>query len=91
LHLDEEYVCLENQGGLAADMAGWRIMDLADHTYTFGSFSLPGGSLVKLRTGQGVNTATDLYWGLSVAVWNNDHDSVLLYDGGGLVVDQYTY
>ena len=90
-HLDLEYVCFENRGGLTADMSGWRVKDLADHTYTFGSFTLAPGALVRLRTGKGQNTPADLYWGLSVAVWNNDHDTVLLYDRAQLLVDQYAY
>ena len=90
-HLDQEYVCFENRGGLAADMTGWHVKDLADHTYTFSSFTLSPGALVRLRTGKGQNTATDLYWGLTMAIWNNDHDTVLLYDSAWVLVDQYAY
>lgn len=90
-HLDQEYVCFENRGGLPADLTGWQVKDLADHTYTFGIFVLQPGALVRLRTGKGQNTATDLYWGLAVAVWNNDHDTVLLYDSALVLVDQYAY
>ena len=90
-HLDQEYVCLENRGGLPADLTGWHVKDLADHTYTFGAFNLQPGALVHLRTGKGQNTTSDLFWGLSTAVWNNDHDTVLLYDSAWVLLDQYAY
>jgi len=91
LHLNDEYVCLENQGGLAADMTRWQVKDLADHTYTFPAFALLAGARVKLRTGCGTNTLTDVYWCQGGAVWNNDGDTVLLYDSAGVLVDQYRY
>ena len=48
-HLDQEYVCFENRGGLAADMTGWHVKDLADHTYTFSSFTLSPGARYALN------------------------------------------
>jgi len=87
----EEYVCLQNQGQMAAVMDGWQVRDAADRVYVLGAFTLGPGQNVKLHTGAGVNTATDLYWGLARAVWNNDGDTVYVYDAAGILVDQYTY
>ena len=90
-NLNEEYVCFRNQGGSPADMSGWHVRDDADHTYTFPSFTLGLGATVKLHTGTGANTASDLYWGRSQAVWNNGGDTVYLYDSGWSLVDSYSY
>ena len=90
-NLNEEYVCFDNQGSAAADMTGWHVKDANVHTYTFPTFSLASGAWVKLRTGCGSNTATDLYWCRSQAVWNNDGDTVYLYNAAWALVDQYRY
>lgn len=88
---NEEYVCLENDGGQTAHLAGWSLRDEAGNTYTFPAFDLPPGAWVRIHTGSGVDTATDLYWGRQRFVWNNDRDTVFLYDARGVLVETYTY
>mgnify|MGYP001147726405 CR=1 FL=1 len=90
-NLNEEYVCFEQVGGGSADMTGWHVKDEQNHTYTFPPFVLPAGVCVRLYTGSGPNGPTDLYWGSSEAVWNNDYDTVFLYDAAWRPVDQYVY
>jgi hypothetical protein len=90
-NLSEEYVCLQNYGDQAVQLEGWQIRDLAGATYIWPVFELPPHGFVRLRTGSGTNTATDVYWGLNRAVWNNDHDTVFVYDAQGILVDEYVY
>jgi hypothetical protein len=90
-NLNQEYVCLENRGGSPAGMTGWRVRDEYGWTYTFPTFTLPAGVHVKLRTGCGTNTATDLYWSRTGAVWNNAGDTVYLYNAAGQLVYRYSY
>jgi len=90
-NLNEEYVCFENRGGTAVNMSAWYVKDEYGWKYTFPAFILQPGARVKLHTGSGTNTATDLYWGRTGAVWNNDGDTVHLYDSEGLLVDSYRY
>ena len=90
-NLNEEYVCLENQGGIVAYLTGWHMRDLANHYYDFPAFLLPGGAQVRIHTGWGANTATDLYWRQGSAVWNNSGDTVFLYDAGWELVHRYEY
>ncbi len=88
---DEEYVCFENYGGQTAQMLGWQVRDETGFTYTFPAFALPPKQSVRLHTGSGTDTATDVYWGLRHFVWNNAGDTVYLYDDTGTLIDQYTY
>lgn len=70
--VNEEWVELLNGGGSAAALAGWKIRDEGpNYTYTFPDLTLGAGGRVKLHTGSGANTATDLYWGQASHVWNN--------------------
>jgi hypothetical protein len=72
-------------------MSGWHVEDAAHHAYTFPAFTLAAGAYVKLHTGSGTNTGTDLYWGSGSAIWNNGGDTVYLYNAAWQIVDTYTY
>ena len=88
----EEYVCIVNQGPSAADMSGWSVHDDYGWTFEFPGFSLPAGSVVKVITGCGDNTGSELYWCKDeTAVWNNDGDCVFLSDSQGELILQYCY
>lgn len=89
----EEYVCFANQGGQPVDMTGWVLRDEHGWTYEFPGYALQPNATVRVRTGCGTNTPSDLFWckGGATAVWNNGGDTVLLYDRAGTLVAQYTY
>lgn len=90
-NLNQEYVCFTNWGGSPQNMTNWKVRDVANHTYTFPAFVLATGASVTLHSGSATNTATDLYWGSGSAIWNNDGDTVYLYDSGWNLVDSYSY
>lgn len=91
-NLNDEYVVLENTGQTTLDLSGWTVSDSADHTYTIPrGVEFTAGAQVVVHTGRGTDTATDLYWGRSSAVWNNDGDTVILTDGSGSVVIEESY
>jgi hypothetical protein len=86
LNLQDEWVKVSNKGSSPVYMDGWKIEDEASkHTYTFPSYILGPESTVTVYTEKGTSTATELYWGLS-PVWNNDGDTVYLYDNNGELV-----
>jgi micrococcal nuclease len=92
-NLAEEYVCLRNDGAEAIDLTGHILSDEHGWTYHFGAFTLDAGTTVRVRTGCGENTATDLYWcheGAS-AIWNNDGDTVFLFSPEGELLLGYSY
>jgi hypothetical protein len=92
LNLNEEYVCFKNTCCGSAYMGGWQVKDEAANTYTILGLTLAEGATVKLHTGCGANTASDVYWCSASEIWDNDHDTVYLYSaGGGHLLDSYTY
>jgi len=78
-----EFVLIQNDRAVAADLAGWSLLDAAQHVYTFPIFTLPAGGAVKVWTGTGTNNTENLYWGRRQAVWNNTGDSGILRDVAG--------
>lgn len=89
--LNQEYVCFRNEGAAGVQMGGCSVQDAAGCEYVFSALVLASGATVTLHTGSGEDSATDLYWGMGRPVWNNDGDTVSLYDAQGVLVDQYTY
>jgi len=87
--LNDEYVDIKNDGSSSLDMTGWKVEDEAGYTYQFpDGFTLDAGATVRLHSGDGTDSSTDLYWGGSY-VWNNDSDTCYVYaDGGGLAAEK---
>ncbi|MFC7254067.1 lamin tail domain-containing protein [Haloplanus litoreus] len=83
-NLDDEYLVLANGGTEPLDLSGWTVADAAGATYTVpaGTTLAPGATLT-LHTGAGTDTATDLYWGSTRPVWNNDGDTVIVTTANG--------
>lgn len=87
-NLNGEYVVIRNKGTIDVNLAGWKIKDIANHVYTFPSFTLMAGQTVTVYTGSGTNTQNSLYWGSGSPIWNNDHDTAYIYNQMGELVDQ---
>ena len=49
---------------------------------------LPSGTSVKVFTGKGVDSASELYIGMESLVWNNKGDTATLKDASGHIVSQ---
>jgi len=87
LNLKDEWVQVSNKGSSPVSLNGWKIEDDGSkHTYTFPSYTLDSSSTVTVYTGEGINSATELYWGLGSPIWNNDGDTAYLYDANGKLV-----
>ena len=71
-NLNGEWVEIANQGSSDQSLVKWTLEDKDNHTYAFKNFTLKAGSSVKVHTGKGDDNLTDLYWGRSSPVWNND-------------------
>jgi competence protein ComEC len=85
-------VRFRNVGDEALDLSGWTVRDDVGKTYEFpDGFVLEAGASVRLHTGSGTDTATDLYWGASQPVWNNDGDTVIVETDAGETVIREEY
>jgi competence protein ComEC len=84
LSLQDEWVELTNNGFSPVSLENWKIEDEGSkHTYTFPSRTLDSRASVTLYTGEGMDTATEIYWGSGSPIWNNDGDTAYLYDDSG--------
>ena len=91
-NLTDEYLTFENAGEETLDLSGWTVTDEAGKRYTFpDGTTLAPGERVTLHTGSGEDTDTDLYWGASGPVWNNDGDTVTVRAADGTVVLEESY
>jgi len=87
-----EWVELTNEGDVPVDLSGYTLGDEGLHLYAFGAVVLTPGATVRIRSGRGVDTATELYWGLAgEEVWDNDGDTAYLRDPTGAFVDHFSY
>lgn len=84
-----EALTIENGGESSADLTGWTIAASGGATYTFGQRTLFGGADLMLFTGVGVDTATQLYWGLDNPVWVSA-ETVTLFDQNGTAQASFT-
>jgi competence protein ComEC len=63
----DEYVCLTNGDTAPVDMGAWIIRNVLGRSYNFPPrFTLPVGQTVKVHTGSGTDSPTDLHWGYRV-------------------------
>jgi hypothetical protein len=77
--LDSEHVNLQNNGIAALLLNGWTLKDSAGSTYTFPQLTLYSGGVVQVHTKNGTDTAGDLFWRRTAAVWESG-ELVALYD-----------
>ncbi len=92
-NLNGEWVDIANFGVSAQTMSGWILKDeSSSNRYRFPSgFTLDGDAPVRVYTGCGADTATDLFWCSDGAVWNNKGDTAFLLDSNGNIVDALSY
>jgi len=89
--VDREYVKVRNFGAVEVDLGNWTLRDAANHVFRFPHYRLKPYRSVRIWTGGGENTETDLYWGSGTAIWNNVGDVARLYDRRERQVDSYVY
>ncbi|MEW6159871.1 MAG: lamin tail domain-containing protein [Verrucomicrobiota bacterium] len=76
-----EYIEIENCGETEMNLNGWTVEDGSTHRYQFPKFVLRPLAKVRLHTGLGINSETDLYWGQKTPVWNDNGDILFIRDG----------
>lgn len=101
--LNGEYITLTNTTTRAIAIGGYRVSDDgAKHVYVVPrGFTLGAKKSVVIRSGQGRNTSSNLYWGQAVRglkpasrnsfVWNNSSDKATLKNAAGVTVHTCAY
>jgi hypothetical protein len=89
--LNAEWVRLKNTTSTRKTITGWTLHDASTHVYAFPAFRLAAGASVKVHTGAGSDTATNLYWDSSGYIWDNGGDTATLRNANGSVVDRCSY
>jgi hypothetical protein len=89
--LNSEWVELTNTSRSAVNLDGWVLRDESGHRYTFDHYRLAGRATVRVHTGVGRDTRTDLYQDRRAYVWNNDHDTATLRDDRGRFIDDESW
>ncbi len=90
-NLNGEYLILRNSCTYPVELSGWTLMDNSSSEYIFREFVLMNKSTVTIHTGTGTDNETDLYWGMSRPVWNNNGDVLYLWNMYGELVLKYGY
>jgi LysM repeat protein len=87
-NIAEEMVIITNRGQ-PVNLEGWTLSDRHDNVYTFPGILLwSNNASVRVHTGLGENTATDLYWKLNQAIWEAG-DEAILADKNGKIIAVY--
>jgi hypothetical protein len=89
----DEFVSVRNDFNERVDMEGWTIRN--DHAtpdiYTFPRYTLMQYSTVTVWTKPGTNSPTDLFWGRTEPVFNDQGDCVWLRDQDNDLVDNICF
>jgi hypothetical protein len=85
--LNAEWVEITNNGRRPVDLDGWTLRDRDGNRYRFDDYRLAGRSTVRVHTGMGRDTRTDLYQDRRHSVWDERSDKATLLDRRGHTVD----
>ncbi|MEU9348913.1 lamin tail domain-containing protein [Streptomyces sp. NPDC048278] len=89
--LNREWVDVTNTSRRDVNLSGWSLSDASGNTYTFRHYRLDGGATVRVHTGEGRDTRTDLYQDRRSSVWNRDADTATLRNDHGRYVDSASW
>nr|WSW71333.1 lamin tail domain-containing protein [Streptomyces sp. NBC_00995] len=84
--LNREWVEITNQSRRAVNLDGWTLRDGDGNRYRFDDVRLAGRATVRIHTGVGRDTRTDLYQDRRHYVWDHS-DTATLRDDRGRTVD----
>ncbi|MFE9112263.1 lamin tail domain-containing protein [Streptomyces collinus] len=89
--LNREWVEITNTGRRAVNLDGWTLHDEDGHKFTFDHYRLDGRSTVRVHTGIGRDTDSDLYQDRRHYVWDNRSDTATLRNDHGRRIDSESW
>ncbi|QIP83092.1 lamin tail domain-containing protein [Streptomyces sp. Tu 2975] len=85
--LNAEWVEITNNSRRSVNLDGWTLRDRDGNRYSFDDYRLAGRSSVRVHTGFGRDSRTDLYQDRRHSVWDKRSDKATLRDDRGHTVD----
>ncbi|MER5897292.1 lamin tail domain-containing protein, partial [Streptomyces sp. NPDC001876] len=85
--LNAEWVEITNQSRRAVNLDGWTLRNEDGKRYRFDDVRLAGRATVRVHTGIGRDTRTDLFQDRRSYVWDNYSDTAVLRNDRGRTVD----
>lgn len=89
--LNKEWVELKNTTRRTVNLDGWTLRNKDGQTYTFHHYRLDGRATVRIHTGQGHDTASDLFQDRRDYVWDDRSDTATLRNDHGRFVDDESW
>ncbi|MFF8882851.1 lamin tail domain-containing protein [Streptomyces flaveolus] len=89
--LNREWVEITNNSRRSINLDGWTLRDEDGHRYTFDHYRLDGRSTVRVHTGRGRDTDTDVYQDRRNYVWDNRSDTATLRNDHGRFIDETSW
>lgn len=91
LNLNEEWVEVENKWNHPVDLTGWYLFNWeleSDVKYVFKNYTLGPGEVVRVHSGKGNDTQSDLYWNWNEDIWDRI-DMAYLYNESSILIDSH--
>ncbi|MGW3358002.1 lamin tail domain-containing protein [Streptomyces bungoensis] len=89
--LNREWVDITNATRRAVNLDGWTLSDDEGRTYTFHHVWLQGRGTVRVHTGFGRDTRTDVFQDRRRVVWDRDGDTATLRNDHGRFIDAVSW
>jgi micrococcal nuclease len=95
-NLNDEYVQITYTGNTTGsdsiELTGCMLKDDDGTQFSFPTgFYLYNGQTITIYTGSGESTQSELFWGSTTPIWNNEEDTAYLLDDSGNLLDLYTW
>ncbi len=88
---DDQIVCIANKGQEQVKIGKWLIRNTMGRTYYFPDGTvLDAGKTIKIHTGQGTNSATDVYWNYEFKPVFDAKEQITLVDVSNVEVATFT-
>ncbi|MBX3567661.1 MAG: lamin tail domain-containing protein [Rhizobiaceae bacterium] len=86
-----EWIKVRNAGATTVDLTGWRIRDeIEDYRFATGETLAPGQQLT-IYVGQGADSGTDRYWGMTSGLLNNSGQKLHIWNPDLVEVDTFAW
>ncbi|MGW2996055.1 lamin tail domain-containing protein, partial [Streptomyces sp. NPDC001193] len=85
--LSNEWVEITNTTRDAVNLRGWTLRDSDGNRYRFDNVRIGGRATIRIHTGSGRDSRTDLFQNSRDYIWDNRSDTATLRDDRGRTVD----